>query len=100
MAKKYKINKNLKKRIGGFIKYTFLNFNDEIFYREIMSNSKKAQTNSNIVIKLLQKRLSRLRPPIDRANLVNNNMIDSNSNIILNDNMNDLKQSKLNLEII
>ena len=101
MAKKYKIdNKNLKKRIEEFIKYTFLNYNDEIFYREIISNSKKAQTNSNTVISLLQKRLSRLRPPTDRTNLINNNMNDSNSNIILNDNMTDLKQSKLNLEFI
>ena len=100
MAKKYKIdNKNLKKRIEEFIKYTFLNYNDEIFYREIISNSKKAQTNSNAVITLLSKKLSRLRAPTDRTNLVNVNNI-NDSNIALNDNLFDIKQSVINLEAI
>ena len=100
MAKKYKIdNRNLKKRIEEFIKYTFLNFNDEIFYREIISNSKKSQTNSNTVISLIQKKIIRLRPPTERTNIINNNNL-NDSNLILNDNINDLKQSKLNLEAL
>ena len=61
MAKKYKIdNRNLKKRIEEFVKLTFLNFNDEIFYRDVISNPKKEKSGS--ALSLFKRRLSRLRP--------------------------------------
>ncbi len=49
IVKKYKIdNKNLKVKIEEFIKYTLLNFNDEIFYREVLGSEKKAPAQSTL----------------------------------------------------
>ena len=49
IAKKYKIDsRNLKRRIEEFIKYTILNYNDEIFYREVLTSDKKAPAQSTL----------------------------------------------------
>ena len=49
IARKYKIDsRNLKKKIEEFIKYTFLNYNDEIFYREVLCSEKKAPAQSTL----------------------------------------------------
>ena len=49
IAKKYKIDsRNLKQKIEDFIKYTFLNYNDEIFYREVLTSEKKAPAQSTM----------------------------------------------------
>ena len=49
IAKKYKIDsRNLKRKIEEFIKYTFLNYNDEIFYREVLTSDKKAPAQSTL----------------------------------------------------
>ena len=49
IAKKYKIDsRNLKRKIEEFIKYTLLNYNDEIFYREVLTSDKKAPAQSTL----------------------------------------------------
>ena len=49
IAKKYKIDsRNLKGKIEDFIRYTLLNYNDEIFYREVLSAEKKAPAQSSL----------------------------------------------------
>ena len=49
IAKKYKIDsRNLKRKIEEFIKYTLLNYNDEIFYREVLASDKKAPAQSTL----------------------------------------------------
>ena len=49
IARKYKIDsRNLKKKIEEFIKYTFLNYNDEIFYREVLGSEKKVPAQSTL----------------------------------------------------
>ena len=79
MVKKYKVSsKNLKKKIEDFVKYTFLNFNDEIFFREVISNAKKSQANLNSVKSLFQRRLSKLIVPTDRTSMVGNKEEDEN----------------------
>lgn len=89
MVKKYKVSsKNLKKKIEDFVKYTFLNFNDEIFFREVISNAKKSQSNLNSVKSLFQRRLSKLIVPTDRTSMVGNKEEDENvisNEVIKND---------------
>ena len=44
IARKYKIDsRNLKRKIEDFIRYTILNYHDEIFYREVLNTDKKSQ---------------------------------------------------------
>ena len=100
MAKKYKIDtRNLKKRIEEFIKYTFLNYNDEIFYREVIAMDKKAQGTSNLALTLFKKRISRLKPSTERTNLLaktaNENLNSNNiAQSILNFNFDDIEEVK------
>ena len=70
MAKKYKIdNRNIKKRIEEFIKYTFLNYNDEIFFREVIYSPKTDKSSSNPKVSVFQKRFTRLKTSMN----INNN---------------------------
>ena len=84
IVKKYKIEpKKLKKRIEEFVKYTILNYHDEIFYREVLSNRKKGalQTNSSATIlnSTMGKKKTTERLSTTVVDLVNsNNSIDSN----------------------
>jgi hypothetical protein len=100
MAKKYKIDtRNLKKRIEEFIKYTFLNYNDEIFYREVIAMEKKVQGTSNLALTLFKKRISRLKPSTERTNLLaktaNENLNSNNiAQSILNFNFDDIEEVK------
>ena len=49
IAKKYKIDtKNLKTKIEEFIRYTLINYNDEIFYREVLGSEKKVPAQSTL----------------------------------------------------
>ena len=49
IVKKYKIDSRfLKRKIEDFIKYTILNYNDEIFYREVLGAEKKIQSRSTL----------------------------------------------------
>ena len=49
IVKKYKIDSRfLKRKIEEFIKNTFLNYNDEIFYREVLGVEKKIQSRSTL----------------------------------------------------
>ena len=96
IAKKYKIdNRNLKKRVEEFIKYTFLNFNDEIFFREVISAAKKAQGASSAALSVFQRRLTRIMPVTDRTAMASN----QDGNVISNENV-ITEQSKMNLEEI
>ena len=99
MAKKYKIDtRNLKKRIEEFIKHTFLNYNDEIFYREVISMNKIGQGGSNAALSLFKRRLTRMIPQTERTNNVssgiNGNKASSNINNI------EQNKSKINLDDI
>ena len=72
VVKKYKIDpKIIKSKIELFIRYTFLNFNDEIFYREVFNPSKKMTHQSTIGI-FSQKKEGSLK----RRNSIMNNIID------------------------
>ena len=97
MAKKYKIdNRNIKKRIEEFIKYTFLNYNDEIFYREVIFEAKKAQFSSNPALSMFVKRVSRLRPSTERTSVLLNSISQNiNDSVINNVNNTDPNQMKL-----
>ena len=97
MAKKYKIdNRNLKKRIEEFIKYTFLNYNDEIFYREVIFEAKKAQFSSSPALSMFVKRVSRLRPSTERTSVLLNSISQNiNDSVINNVNNTDPNQMKL-----
>ena len=96
IAKKYKIdNRNLKKRVEEFIKYTFLNFNDEIFFREVISQAKKPQGASSAGLSVFQRRLTRIMPVSDRTGAATN----QDGNVVSNENV-ITEQSKMNLEEI
>ena len=97
IVKKYKIaTKNLKKRIEEFIKYTFLNFNDEIFYREVISSPKKAQGSSSAGLSVFQRRLTRIMPVTERTEMTSNR----DGNVISNEKLLNTEQSNINLEEI
>ena len=83
IAKKYKIDsRNLKKRIEEFIKYTFLNYNDEIFFKEVISSGKKQEKAGN-ALSVFQRRLSRLKSTTERTLILNNleNIIDNSNGL-------------------
>ena len=88
MVKKYRIDsRNVKKRIEEFIYYTFLYYNDEIFFKEVISNSQqnsgKGQQN------VFQRRLTKLKSFKSTTERSLNNKIISNND---NENANEIEE--------
>ena len=80
IVKKYKIDsKKLKKKIEEFIKYTILNYNDEIFYREVLATEKKSAQAANSTLTFFNSTFGR-RKPIERGSTSINDLLNNINN--------------------
>ena len=100
IAKKYKIDtKRFKRKIEEFVKYTFLNYNDEIFYREVLAVEKKAQAPSTITF--FNSTFGRKKTKNERGSTSINDLVNNiNSNDSINKEQSKISNQQVYQEII